>query len=418
MSAVRRAVSRPDVKRKMSVGVLSVALGGLWALPGGAAGPAAVPVSQPATATVAEITVTLGPRVTLLPDRALGLRYFPDMAIAVILGPPHLRLLLTAGFASYVVEGTNLQHLSAARQVLAPGPPGSFDNGDAAISGAVSVDGTLWAIYHAEDHEDLPPIPGNIPGYYASVGLATSTDGGDTWRKRGQIIVSPTSKAWTAHPGHNARGAGLPGLAPDPGGRYLYLYYTDQSFTAGRGTQICMARADLAQGPPLPGRWRKYWAGEFSEPGLGGRESPVLSVDALDEAHAMYPHPAYSAYLGKYIMVFNVNRWKEPVRGLPLTLSGIYFAVSDDGIQWSAPAMLVRDYSYPILGKSLSWEATIVWDGSEGREGWLVYGHSERWGHDSTRGIPHYMVGQRLKLARSDGRQGGGQGGSPPRVTN
>ena len=51
--------------------------------------------------------------------------------------------------------------------------------------------------------------------------------------------------------------------------------------TAKSGAQICVARADLNEGPPRPGHWKKYYQGEFGEPGIGGNETPVLSVLAI-----------------------------------------------------------------------------------------------------------------------------------------
>src|SRR5439155_8393096 len=134
-------------------------------------------------------------------------------------------------------------------------------------------------------------------------------------------------------PGHTTRGAGLCGAVNDPAGRYAFVYYSDLSMQEGRGMQICMARADLTDGPPLPGRWKKYYKGEFGEPGIGGNETPVLSVLAMDDAHALYPHVTWSEYLKKYVMVFNVNAWKEPQGGKPPARSGIYWATSADGVR-------------------------------------------------------------------------------------
>src|SRR5262249_54090611 len=149
------------------------------------------------------------------------------------------------------------------------------------------------------------------PGFYASVGLVESEDNGQTWIRRGQIIKSAKPKEYKFFPDHAVRGAGLPGAVIDHTGRYAFVYYSDLSLQEGRGAQVCMARADLNDGPPLPDRWKKYYKGEFSEPGIGGNESPVLSVLAIDDANALYPHVTWSTFLKKYVMVFNVQVWKE-----------------------------------------------------------------------------------------------------------
>lgn len=59
-----------------------------------------------------------------------------------------------------------------------------------------------------------------------------------------------------------------------------------------RGVQVFLARATLGSEPAdaalAPGRWRRYFEGAFSEPGIGGEESPVLSGRALDESNARF----------------------------------------------------------------------------------------------------------------------------------
>src|ERR1700737_1877072 len=40
----------------------------------------------------------------------------------------------------------------------------------------------------------------------------------------------------------------------------------------------CRGRCTLDDGPPLPGNWKKYFQGAFTEPGLGGRETPIIDL--------------------------------------------------------------------------------------------------------------------------------------------
>src|SRR5262249_37536653 len=157
---------------------------------------------------------------------------------------------------------------------------------------------------------------------------------------------------------------------------------------------------------PWPGRWKKYDKREFSEPGISGNETPVLSVLAMDEASAQYPHVTWSEYLKNYVMVFNVNNWKEAQGGKPPVISGIYWATSGDGIHWSKPVKLLTDYAYQMNGKSMSTEPTVVFDDREGRTGWLVYEHSPKWvgggaAHIIEGGVPHFMVGRRAEIRRA-----------------
>lgn len=342
--------------------------------------------------------VTIGEPKTLLPPGSLGLEYFPDMAVAALQTKPSMRLLVAAGISTYLLEGADIEHLTRAEKVLSPGPPGAFDNGYVGVAGVYRHrDGSWYAFYHAEDQEDMPPIPGGIPGFFASVGAAISKDDGRTWRKLGQILTSAKPKGWTAYPGQADRGVGEPCVAPDRTGKYVFGYYTDHSRVGGRGVQICMARAPL---PPVDGAWRKLREGAFAEPGLAGADTPVVSARHLDQADAMMPFVVYSAGLRTFIMVLNVNCWKELRSGTAPSVSGVYVCYSGDGTHWSGPEKLFTDWAIARIGQSVSWHPSILWDTGSTSEGWLIYSHSERWGHRDKSGIPHYMVGRRIRFRR------------------
>ena len=337
--------------------------------------------------------LSLGEQQTLLENGALGLTYFPDMGTSLIQREP-TRLILTARDTTYLVEGSDLKHLTQAVAVLAPGSPGSFDNGYAGVSAVVDLEGVLYGFYHAEDHEGLPPIPGGIPGYFASIALATSSDSGKTWAKRGQVITSSQPKSWEAYPNQGDRGAAEPGAVVTRDGAHVLLYYTEHSRVAGRGVDICVARAALAAGPPLPGSFKKLYQGDFSEPGIGGKDTPIVTAAGFGEANALEAHVTWSKAARRYLMVLGIDAYRERMDGQPPANSGIYAAWSADGIAWSKLEPLVRDQAVPQPGRSLSWEASVLWDDSAGARGWLVYGYTPNWGS-----TPHYMVGRRVELA-------------------
>lgn len=339
-------------------------------------------------------SIELGPQETLLRSGQLGLTYFPDEGTALVTRQPMLSMMLTARNASYLVQGFNLQHLTSATQVLGPGSPGEFDNGYAGISAVIQLGSTYYGFYHAEDHEGLPALPGNIPGFYASVGLARSDDG-VTWRKVGQVLVSNQPKSHTAYPNQGDRGLGEPGAVVSRDGHYVYLYYTEHSRISGRGVDICVARADVSSGPPLPGTFRKLYLGNFSEPGIGGKDSPVVTAREFDSANALEGHVTYSAKVRKYLMVFGVDAYKERTSGMLPVVSGLYSAWSSDAVSWSRPKRLITDYAVPQQGRSLSWEATVLFDDDQGSNGVLIYGYTPSWGT-----VPHYMVARRISVSR------------------
>jgi hypothetical protein len=75
-------------------------------------------------------------------------------------------------------------------------------------------------------------------------------------------------------------------------------------------------------------------------------------------------------------MAFGVYPWE----GLGDTsLIGTWIAFSTDMIHWNDFARLLHDNSIPVPGKSLSWEASILPDGSSASTAWLVYGTTPRW---------------------------------------
>lgn len=346
--------------------------------------------------------VRLGAKEILLKDRQLGLQYFPDGAISVLAPSTEARcrVIVPVGNRTYLVEGRSIDRLARAVQILTPGKAGDFDNGYTGISTVYThKDGKLYGFYHAEDHENMPPIGGGVPGFFCSIGVAVSEDKGRSWRKLGQAITGAKPKNWTAFPGQPDRGAGEVSVVVSRDGKYLLAFYTEHSRMEGRGVQICMARADITRKPPLPGTWTKYRGGRFDQPGIGGLDTPVLSAFYRDEADAVFPQASYSKFLGLYVMVFNINVWKEYTeKGRPLEKSGIYVAYSTDAITWSEPQILVKDYAVCQTGKSVSWHPTIVWGDPLHSAGWLVYSYSERWGHVQQSNIPHYMVRRTIQF--------------------
>jgi hypothetical protein len=365
----------------------------------------------------ADPTIQLGAQETLLADGALGLGYFPDEGTSSLDGSPY-RIVLADGLSksTFVIESSPgvtdpLRHLVSATQILAPGAPGSFDNGYVGVSAVYQhANGIYYGFYHAEDQENTGTIPGtSIPGYYARIGIAYSADG-NNWTKGGYVIESATPKR--VPDGVSVfydQGAAEPGAIASADGKYLYLYYTEHSrlnATGGaRPVLICMARADLSVWPPtfsassgpLPSVFTKYFNGEFSSDGIGGVDSPVLSPPTND-SNTLEGHVTYSATLGKYIMIYGVDAYEERQMNASAKVSGLYAAFSDDGIAWRRSAgPLVRDFAVPSPGLSLSWEGSLLWDLNTDTQGSLVYGYSPSWGSP-----PHYLVGRPASLLVAD----------------
>ena len=286
--------------------------------------------------------------------------------------------------------------LKPVAKVLVPGKPGSFDNGYAGVNAIHQPDErTLLAFYHAEDHERMPRLPNGVPGFYCSVGLARSTDRGSTFERLGPVLTSCLPKD---PKGRADQGVGELTVVSEPSGRYLYAYYTSHSRVGGRGVQVCMARCPVASAA-APRAWRKLRDGRFTEPGIGGRDTPVVSAAGLG-ADAFLPHVVYCKPLRKFVMLFCINAYRE-LAGEPRQ-SGIYLICSADGIRWpwEGRQQLLVSHTIPLAGKRLAWQPTLVPAAADGAvTGWLYYAYTAGWGHRSPHKA-HHLVGQPITLTR------------------
>ena len=241
----------------------------------------------------------------------------------------------------------------------------------------------------------MPPIPGGIPGFYCGVGLATSKDNGASFRKLGPVITGSQPKDLK---GRADQGCGDLCVVSDAENRYLHVYYTDHSRIDRRGVQICVARS-LRQDAAKTDSWRKFHAGAFTESGLGGRDTPIIS--AIDMGgDAIFPQVSYIEKLNRYVMVLNITIYREFAQRTKPQQSGIYIACSRDCIHWSKPTQLIAVRSIATLGNEVGWHPTLLVSSVESgaAKGWLYYSYSESWGHRAP-DRPHYLVGQPITFS-------------------
>ena len=207
------------------------------------------------------------------------------------------------------------------------GRRGNFDTYDNGGSWLMSVsreeNDNFIGFYHAEDH--WYPREGNTIAW-KSLGVTYSTDKGKTWSEGEQIITSPNDKpaapAWG--------GSGDCCVIWDHINNRWLCYYQENS----------MYMAISVDPKGAPGTWKKYYNGAFTEPGLGGNETPVpgLSPGANPSVH-------WNTHLEKWVMVW--HSWGNTGR--------INLSVSADGISWSTPQIIVES---EIGGRA--WYPTII----------------------------------------------------------
>jgi hypothetical protein len=343
---------------------------------------------------------SLGEQEVVLADGQYGLHYFPDECLAVIPAKSGCRVIMAAGVRSVLLEGRSMDALGPPKEVLQRGSPGAFDNGYAGISAVWRApSGDLLAIYHAEDQEAMKGNDAGIPGFYCRVALAVSKDDGLTFEKLGPILTGHLPKVAG---GPFDQGVGEPCLVAEPGGTFLYVYYSSHERLGGRGVQICLARCPV-EDATKPAAWQKFHDGAFTEPGLGGSDTPVMTAGA-EQADALFPHVVYVPSLRQFVMVFCVNAWRE---GEQPGKTGLYAAFSKDGIHW--PRDTVRQiWKTPViasLNHSVAWHPTLVLDDEAKQNeirGWLYYGYSESWGHRAPN-KPHYLARRPISFASQAG---------------
>ena len=223
-----------------------------------------------------------------------------------------------------------------------------------AAGGAIYTDtssGTLLMIYHAERWID----PSAWLPFYSELGLACSMDGGDTWTDLGPII--------TPHVPFSSEYFQLRRSTFDVGGGgyliigdHFYIYFNDLRQDAENYTtlNLAVARArvsDVVDAAVNRGRaalWTKYFEGAWSEPGIGGRSTPLAPGN--QEVH--WGDVSYNSYLNKYISI---------AAGAPWPATDLYWTESEDGLHWTNYCPIVSDSAHKYY-------VTVVGLGNNPRE--------------------------------------------------
>jgi hypothetical protein len=171
--------------------------------------------------------------------------------------------------------------------------------------------GNLIMIYEAENH-----CPGGNPqfDYYATSGLARSSDNGTTWPpppplnaplgtppNRYPALKSATPESTSANNMNN--GDAIPTAFVDVNGSSTYLYILYENATPPEtGIILRIARANLITdnvGGTL--QFHKWYDGSFSQPGIGGLDTLPLPSTCNNGRQGSL---AYDDDLSLYVMIF------------------------------------------------------------------------------------------------------------------
>jgi hypothetical protein len=262
-----------------------------------------------------------------------------------------------------------------------PGPPknnpgniGPFDRdyaGGGPVMRVTSADGQregILLVYHAEYQWGESGQCGSAPCFFGTLGLAFSTDGGNTFEKLGQIVQPyPSRDEWIAqNPDQSlaigdgpfvlgdAAGTAVNPSAAQPSQTYIYLYYIDQDDGSSCGQRECLAVARARESDVIDaafardtdavhGLFEKYYKGSFSEPAATGHlENGTRSGHFTPVLNAGFsPSALYDQAIDEVILATQAG-------------NDIALRASANLIDWSAPAVAMLDEApgqvrYPSL---------------------------------------------------------------------
>ena len=287
-----------------------------------------LPAPQGSSLSLTSVTVTGAEQTVIAPGPA-DLEFTPDEHMPYLRQPDgSFKLWVSGGGVNgtFLFRTSDLATPGTPVQVFTPAGAGStaFD-ADYAGPGSIfpASNGTdLLMIYHGENHlfsgTDYPGSP-----FYASIGLARSSDGGISWQREGAIITGHDSQQAM----QTVAGAGALTPTAIKTGGYIYVMYREIDPQTG-ANGLALARAPIAS-DATPGSWQKYNGGSYSTPGLGGTFTPIqLILDPSAPNDIRQPQLSFNTYLNSYILATVGN-------------GGIYLATSNDFINWSNGVLAV-----------------------------------------------------------------------------
>ena len=196
------------------------------------------------------------------------------------------------------------------------------------------------------------------------IGAAISYDGGNTFLDQGTILSSPDPIDCSAKNGYFAGGHGDFSVILDRERRYFYFFFSN--YAGPVDTQgVAVARMAYSDRLHPAGNVMKYYAGNWSEPGIRGRLTPVFPAKvSWQKANTnSYWGPAvhWNTYLDSYVVLLNHACCKA---GWPP--DGIYVSFAEQlsaPETWNAPQKVMSGGGwYPqVIGLGSKWHRYVGW---------------------------------------------------------
>ena len=204
-------------------------------------------------------------------------------------------------------------------------------------------DGTLYGWYHHEPGGLCKGSTLTAP----QIGAVVSFDGGYSFYDQGIILSSGDPVDCSAKNGFFAGGHGDFSVIVDRDHNYFYFFFSNYGGDpASQGVAVArMAFEDRRN--PVP-TLQKYFDGDWAEPGLGGRVTPVfpaaVSWQRSDTNSFWGPSIHWNTYLESYVLLLNhaccKPNWPQ---------EGIYISFNPDPSDpeaWTRPEKILQDTGY------------------------------------------------------------------------
>jgi hypothetical protein len=249
-------------------------------------------------------------------------------------------LFFTSDGHPVVAEGNNLYELGQPQPVTV-----DPDNGYSRWFESVwqDIDGTIYGWYHHEPGGVCPDGKLTAP----EIGAAVSHDGGKTFTDLGPVLSSGDPVDCRAANGFFAGGHGDFSVILDRDQQFFYFFFTNYGGSvAGQGIAVARMAFDDRVNPA--GKIVKYSDGNWSEPGLGGKVTPIfparVSWQRADTDSFWGPAVHWNTHLGQYVILLNraccEPEWPQ---------AGIHITFNDDlsnPAGWTSPKAILREIPY------------------------------------------------------------------------
>ena len=204
-------------------------------------------------------------------------------------------------------------------------------------------DGTLFGWYHHEPGGICPSSPLTAP----RIGAVVSYDNGRSFRDLGIVLESGDPIDCSAKNGFFAGGNGDFSVILDRKREYFYFLFDNYGGDiSGQGVAIARLAFEDRENPV--GVVQKYFDGEWAEPGLGGRLTPIfrpaVAWQQADTDSFWGPSVHWNTYLESYVVLLNhaccKPSWPQ---------EGIYVTFNTDLSQpgnWSSPVKILGKVTY------------------------------------------------------------------------